>query len=218
MIDFVPVSTNYKHDYNDIFKTIASGRINDIATYQQLCEEDLFFVLCFGLQRPDINHPWLIDRIRELEDGPKSDTMDLWAREHYKSTIITYGETIQDIIKNPEERIGLFSQTRPLAKDFLRQIKLTLEDDDIPIKNWFPHIFYHKPKTQAHKWSEDEGLYVKRKGKYREATIEANGLVEGMPTGRHYSIIKFDDIVTPASVTNKEQIQKTMTAYELAQS
>jgi len=98
----------------------------------------------------------------------------------HNSTIITYGLPIQELVADPEERICIFSHTRPIAKGFLRQIKVTLESE-VPIKAWFPDVFYRFPKQQAPKWSEDDGLVVRRKSKAKEASLEAWGLVDGQP-------------------------------------
>ncbi len=207
---------NYKHDYNEIFKFIANGRIKRIPTYRELCKKDLFFLLCFGLGRTDVNDPFVVDCILEAE-AEHYDTLDLWAREHYKSTIFTYGLPIQEVILDSNERIGIFSHTRPIAKGFLREIKHTLELD-APIKKWFPNIFYTNPKKESPKWSEDDGLIVKRDGAAKESTFEAWGLVDGQPISKHYTIRVYDDIVTKDSVTTPEQIKKTLDAYELSQS
>lgn len=217
MIDFAPVDgATYTHDYPAIFRSIAAGRINEIDTYRALCKKDLFFLLCFGLQRADVNKPWIIDRIREVE-AEHTDTLDLWAREHYKSTILTYGLPLQELVKNPEERICIFSHTRGIAKGFLRQIKQTLEDD-IPLKHWFSDIFYQHPKKEAPKWSEDDGLVIKRRSNPKEASIEAWGIVDGQPTSKHYTIRIYDDLVTDTSVTTPEQIKKTDDSFSLSHS
>lgn len=226
MIDFIPIEgAPYKHDYLDIFRTIANsaGRVKEIPTFRELCKKDLFFVLYFGLDRADINQVpkgtdkhFLIRAIREVEEDHDG-TLDLWAREHYKSTIITYGLPIQELIIDPEERIAIFSHTRPISKGFLRQIKLTLESS-VPVKKWFPDIFYAKPKTQAPKWSEDDGLIVKRKTNPKESSIEAWGLVDGQPTSKHFTKRVYDDVVVKEGVTTPEMIKKTQEAYELSHS
>ena len=109
--------------------------------------------------------------------------MDLWAREHYKSTIITFGKTIQDILASHgddpldewqdfyEPTFGIFSHTRPIAKGFLNQIKVEFEGNTL-LQSVFPDILYSDPKGQSPKWSEDSGLVVKRKSNPKESTIE----------------------------------------------
>lgn len=224
MVKFEPIpGVNYKHDYQEIFRNIAAGKIPRIPTYRELCKKDLFFLLFFGLARTDIHDParpkqaaFVVNCIREVE-GDHTNTLDLWAREHYKSTIITYGLPIQEIIKNPEHRIAIFSHTRPIAKGFLRQIKQTLEANP-PVKKWFPDVFYGTPKKQAPKWSEDDGIVVKRKTTPKESTLEAWGVVDGQPTSKHFTIRIYDDVVTKESVTTPEQIKKVADAYELSQS
>jgi len=216
-LNFEPVEgAPYRNDYLDVFRRIAAGKMPFVPTCRCLCLDDLFFLLYFGLGREDVNHPWLVARIREAE-ADHNGTLDLWAREHYKSTLFTYGLPIQELIHNPEERIGIFSHTRPAAKAFLRQIKLTLEGN-CQVKRWFPDVFYGQPKKQAPKWSEDDGLVIKRKSFAKEASVEAWGLVDGQPTGKHFTIRVYDDVVTKDSVTTPEQIRKTMEAYELSQS
>lgn len=174
------VGANYKHDYNKIFRSIADGKIAKIKTYRELCKKDLFFLLYFGLGQTHVNKKFVVNTIREVEED-HYDTLDLWAREHFKSCLLTHGLPIQEVIKNPEERICIFSHTRPIAKGFLREIKQALENEP-PVKIWFRDIFHKDPKKQAFKWSEDDGLIVKRKSTAKESTFEAWGLVDGQPT------------------------------------
>ncbi len=150
--------------------------------------------------------------------------LDLWAREHYKSTIITFGLTIQDILRShgddapdPVELCFLIlSQTRPNAKKFLGQHKTEFETNRDLIE-LFPDIFYDDPINQAPHWSLDDGISVKRKGNPKEQTIEASGLVDGQPSGPHFPRLLYDDTVTLQSVTTPDMIKKTTTAWEMSQ-
>lgn len=176
---------------------------------------DLFYLLGFVLTTgPLIMHPWLFDRCREVQRSPNGH-LDLWAREHFKSTIITFGMTIQDIINDPEITIGIFSHSKPVAKKFLTQIKQEMEGNKNLPRLW-PEIFWDNPKGEAPKWSEDVGIIVKRKGNPKEATVEAHGLVDGQPTGRHFKGRIYDDVVTIESVNTAEQIIKTTNAWRIS--
>jgi len=211
----------YAHDYDTIFADVGGNDAAALAMYRHLCRNDLFFLLAFGLQRFDVNHPWLVARCQEVESGPANFTLDLWSRESYKSTIITVGRSIQRVLQSHgegktlpvEERIGIFSFNRPVAKGFLRQIKQTLEAD-VKLVRWFPDVFYADPKKESPKWSEDEGLLVKRNSQSKEMTWEAWGLVDGQPTSRHYTLRIYDDIITRDTVTSAEMMAKTADAFE----
>ncbi|WP_298800130.1 hypothetical protein [uncultured Devosia sp.] len=133
----------------------------------------------------------------------------------HNSTIITFAKTIQDILIDPEVTIGIFSHTRAAAKGFLRPIKAEFENND-DLKRLFSDILWMEPKKQAPKWSENEGLIVKRTGNPKEATLECWGLVEGMPTGKHFMGRVYDDVIDQDSVRNPDAIRRTTGAWELS--
>jgi len=180
-----------------------------------LCLVDRFFLLTQVLHRLDADRSeWLYQRCREVEQAPYG-YIDIWAREHYKSTIITFAGAIQEILRDPEITIGLFSHTKPIAKAFLSQVKREFEANE-DLKDLFPEILWSDPEKEAPSWSLDGGIVVKRQGNPKEATIEAHGLVDGQPTSRHFKLRIYDDVVTPESVNTPEQIQKTTEAWELS--
>lgn len=167
----------------------------------------------------------MFDRIREVEESPDGH-LDLWARGHYKSTIITYAKTIQDILSSHGEdplfhwrgaqpTFCIFSHTRPIAKAFLRQIKQEFQYNE-KLKDLFPDILYARPEIDSPKWSEDMGIVVIRKSNPKEATVEAWGLVDGQPTSKHFNILVYDDVVVRASVNTPDMIQKTTEMWELS--
>lgn len=180
--------------------------------YARAALNDLFFLLVYVLHRKDCLHPWIYERCREVQANPDG-CLDLWAREHFKSSIITFGLTIQTILKDPEVRIVIFSNTRTLAMGFLRQIKQEFETNN-DLKLYFPDIIYGDANN-APKWSENDGITVKRKGNPKEATLEAWGLIDGMPTGKHFTHRIYDDVVTEKTLT-PEMIRKVNDAIALS--
>lgn len=185
---------------------------------RELTKADLFFLLWFVLARKDMARAWLLERCREVQEKPDGH-LDLWARDHYKSTVITVGKTIQDIIRHLSAgetiTVGIFSHTRPIAKSFMRQIKRECESNRL-LKYLFPEVFWQTPRTEAPKWSEDDGLILKRQDNPKEATIEAWGLVDGQPIGKHFTHRVYDDVVTMESVNTPEMIQKTTDAWAMS--
>lgn len=187
---------------------------NDKDTMRELCASDLFFLLLVALRRKDINRQWLFERVREVQRNPNG-MLDLWAREHYKSTIITFALTIQDILGDPELTFGLFSCTRPIAKGFGGQIKIELEDNEF-LKMLFPDVLYENPRRDSPSWSLDGGLVVKRKTNPKECTLECSGIIDGMSTSKHYDVLLYDDVITERHVTSPEMIEKVNQAWALS--
>lgn len=206
---------SYINDYPEIIYELKNEQ-EELKTnaIRSLCKNDLFFLLVYGLNRMDANKQWLFDRCREVQANPDN-MIDLWSREHYKSTIITFALTIQNILNDPNITVGIFSHTRPIAKAFLRQIKREFELNE-HLKALFPDILYQSPAKESIKWSEDDGIIVKRSSNSKEATVEAWGVVDGQPTGKHFSLLVYDDIVTKESVTTPEMIEKTTDALALS--
>ena len=182
--------------------------------WRTLCKSDLYFLLRFGCDRADCDTDWVFNRCREVQADPDY-RIDLWAREHYKSTIVTFALTIQDILNDPEQTFGIFSHTRGIAKGFLRQIMRELESN-LVLQDLFPEVLWRAPKTEAPTWSEDGGIVVRRNGNPKEATIEAWGLVDGQPTSKHFDNRIYDDVVVKESVATPEQIRKVTEAWEMS--
>lgn len=179
-----------------------------------LGKNDRFYLFAVLLHRPDGIHPWLYARCREVEAEPDG-CLDLWAREHYKSSYITFAGIIQEIIRDPEITIGVFSHTKGIARKFVQQVKYELESN-ADLHRLYPDCLYADPKKESERWSLDTGIVVKRKTNPKESTLEGHGLIDGMPTGAHFKLRVYDDVVTPASVTTPEQIKKTTEAWSLS--
>lgn len=185
----------------------------DPADQALLAANDRFFLFSHLMHRQDGIHPWIFDRCREVESKPDG-CLDLWARYHYKSSLITFAGTIQEIIRDPEITICIFSFNAPIAHKFLKQIKGELERNE-DLKQACPDVFWMNPKTDSPNWSIGGGLTVIRKGNPKEATLEAHGL-DSQPTSKHFQLLIYNDVVTPKNVTNSEQVAKTTQNWELS--
>lgn len=177
-----------------------------------LGRKDLFFLLTQLCKRTDMIKPWVFERVREVEAEPNG-YLDLWAREHYKSTIITYGLTIQDILNDPEVTIGFFSINSDISKTFLFQVRQELQKN-ILLKGLYPDVLYADPENEAPRWSIDRGFIVRRKENPKEATVEAYGFIEGLPTSRHFKIRVYDDVINEKHVKNPDIVKKSISLWE----
>ena len=175
---------------------------------------DRFFLLTALCRREDMVHPWIYDRCREVEAEPDG-YLDLWARGHGKSSVGTFAGVIQEILIDPEIRIGIFGNTQEISRPFLAQIKEELERND-ELKRLYPDVLWERPAQEAPSWSLDKGIIVKRAGNPKEATVEAHGVIDAQPTGRHFPLLVFDDIITEKNVTNPDQIKKATERVELS--
>ena len=217
----------YLHDYYDVMTKVET--VNKYSTAQRrkypelhefnfwrtLIIQDLWFFVYFVMKNPLANHPFVVEACKEVQNE-RGDSLEVWARDHLKTTIISVGRNCQKVFQDPEKRIGIFSATRPLALKIQNLIRSLFESPFCLA--CFPDILYNDPYKEAEKWSEspEGGLVVKRRGFYKEPTISSWGLIEGMPTGDHYTDMTFDDIVTQ-DLQSPEIIEKVKTNFDMAE-
>lgn len=148
--------------------------------------------------------------------------LDIAARGHLKSTIKTLALPIQVLLNAPETTIGIFSYTRALSKRFLGLIKQEMEQNEfLKALSWDyargKQLFWADPHKEAPPpWSQ-ESITINRSGTSKEASIEAWGLIESMPVGRHFRLRLYDDVVVPETVNTPELIQKAVSALSMSQ-
>ena len=171
-------------------------------------------------------HPWIFNRCRAVQEDPDFH-IDIWAREHFKSTIITLLKTVQDILRDPEIAICIFSYNQKIASKFVSQIKNALENKRL--RQLFPDIIPEDTGSGKYTYIDDEGsrrsqkfswssvaLTVKRKTGRKEPTVSGYGLVTGQPTGMHFDMLIYDDVVTPDSVRTSEQNRYTTEQFTMS--
>lgn len=214
---FEPVpGCRYKTDPVRVSHLISTGEWDERSAYRQLILDDLWFVVYFVLKIPVANHPFWVDACREVESGPQDYTLDVWAREHGKSSIITIAETIQYALRHPNNTTGIFSYVRPVSKKFLFTIKDTFENEKI-LSSCFPDVVWANPRQEAPIWSLDDGLILKRSTSRKEPNVSAWGLVEGMPTGLHFERRVYDDISTEDIAESVDMMEKVKNKFDSSQ-
>lgn len=179
---------------------------------REQAKKDLFLLCKSCLNYGDIDNPLHRELISMLEKDPDKHLF-LLPRGHLKSCIITAAYSIWCILRNPNIRIGICANTTGLAREHMRLIKRPFESNEL-FKMMFPDILYQDPQNESSKWSESE-ITVKRTGVMRESTVETFG-IDPLPTGHHYDLIIYDDIVTPESVTTLELMKKTKDLFSLS--
>lgn len=170
-----------------------------------------------------ILRPWIFNRCWEVQNDPDFH-VDIWAREHFKSTIITVLKSVQDILRNPEIAIGVFSFTSETARSFVKQIRNCLEYPRLI--ELFPGVIPEntsrgkyidessgKRTMRKFNWT-DRAFTVKRGNTRKEPTCSGYGLINALPTGMHFDLLVYDDCVVPASVATEEQNKKTYETWQ----
>lgn len=218
--------TYYASDYELAFRDIATCPPETRENFSKsiirtLAKLDLFFILYFIMDVPPANVPFVVGVCNEIEnstpDGGLSHTGTLhnYAREHFKSSVITIALTVKRILNNPESTTAIFSYKKPAADKFLISIREILEHEII--KACFPDILYQKPDTESPSWSLAHGIRVKRSSVSRkENTVEGFGLIEGMPTGGHYDHRIYDDVETFDIAKSPDQMTLCYNAFEMS--
>jgi hypothetical protein len=224
--DNPPWDTYYAHDYLAIFQQMANYPAPEREQYcksviRKLVMTDLFFIVYFIMDVPPANEVFPVTACNELEastpDGGLSmtRTLQIWAREHFKSVSMSIGLTIKRIMNNPDCTNAIFSYKKPAADKFLVSIRETLEKEMMIA--CFPDILYNNPDTESPSWSLQHGIRVKRKSVSRkENTVEAFGLIEGMPTGGHYDHRMYDDVETFDIAKSPDQMDLCFHAFEMS--
>jgi hypothetical protein len=205
----------YISNYYDVVDHCEKYPKEELAVYRHILQTDLWAIIYFVMRVGIANHPFVVNAARDLQEGPKSHTLEMYAREHFKSTLLTIAEPIQKILNNPEERIAIFSYSKSAATNFLRSIKFVLEESAF-LKACFPDIL-HLDTSGAKKWSESDGLFIKRRSTAKEPSFAAYGLLEGMPTGAHFTHRVYDDVETADMVYTPEVATRLKEMFDLSQ-
>lgn len=173
----------------------------EVLALQRKCKSDLRFLCKHILGMADWDDELHGDVVRQL-NLPERHKLFLIPRGHLKSSIVTVGWTIQQILINPNTRILITNAVWDLSRTFLREIAGLLID-----KSPLPDIF-GQFSGKGSKFTEDAITIAQRTiGTVKEPTIMTGG-VEKAVTGMHFDIILHDDLVEQNNISTPEQIRK----------
>lgn len=129
-------------------------------------------------------------------------------RNSFKSSVVTVGYAVRAILKNPNIRILVSSETQKNAKKFVAEIRGHFESNQ-KLKALFGN--YRGDRI----WRDDEFLISKRTRVLKESTVTAASLEKMTVVGMHFDLIILDDPVSMRTVNNVDQIQHTLDHYKL---
>lgn len=169
-------------------------------------DNEFGYILCANVQEKKYGRMWVI------------------AREHFKSTIITIASTLQELMRNPEERICIYSYTLTSAQElFYAPVKKELEEN--PILRWLFDDIIPKDPDKAYEYLPDgtkiklrwnnSGLVLKRKGRSKECTLESASILS-QKIGSHFTKLVYDDTIVRETVQTPESTQTAIDAWQLS--
>lgn len=207
-----------KYDYKAMMDYLSVLKVSNVTAHDRIVRKtsrtDFFFFCLYVLKLP-VMHPFLMARCYEIQDNLFTDMLYLWAREHWKTTLISFARSIWLFTLEPSYTIGCFSNNTRLSKAILRKIKYELETNEDLRRIW-TDVFYMDPKKEREKkWSEDDGLFLRQtEGMY--PAFGAYGLIDSMPTGFHFRRKIYDDIVDINNVSTQLMVDKVEEAFRIS--
>jgi len=190
---------NTDSDYVDPY---GKPKNETIAHLRYMCRTNLKF-LCKEMLGMDKWDDVLHDHLQNFLETSGNNKLILIPRDHFKSSFVTVGWTIQQLLIDPNLTFLIRNGVWDLARDFLKQISGYLKSEMLtmvfgefclPNSTWTKEVIEIAQKTDLVE---------------RQPTITTAGLETAL-TGKHFKIVIDDDLVGEHNVTSKEQIQKVI--------
>ena len=123
-------------------------------------------------------------------------------RKHLKSSILTVANCLWILVRDPNERILLVSETSDLAEDWVGQMKALIQRDSkdfFGFAHYFPELVPDPKKTI---WNAGE-FCINRPGTYSFPSVKAVGL-RATVTGMACTMVILDDLVGKVVASSPE--------------
>ena len=194
---------------------IAINRELSVKLAQEIVSSLFYFdkeILGYSKMEEDVHMPmceFMDERyLPEGQDTYKPFKMLLLPRGGFKTSAVTIGYAIQQIILNPNIRILIANENFNNSKRFASEIRGHFEGNELLRQSYGDYV-------GKKDWREDYFTVSKRTKNLKEPTISCAG-IDVVKVGMHYDIIICDDLVSQNNVTTKEQMDKVIDFYKLA--
>lgn len=186
-------------DRMGVVKQRKNNLIRDLVLHDGRVDVLAKFVLYPGME----NRPYHQDMM-DWQDLHKEAMILAW-RGCGKSTYCTVTRAIFEILRNPNIRILIVSDSEGQSKGFLRAIQSQFEANS-ELKAIFGDF-----RTGTSTWSATEIIVPQRTAHYIEPTILCAGIGTALPS-KHFDLILADDLVTLDN-SRTEGLRKKVTDY-----
>lgn len=167
-------------------------------------EPDFHVPLCRWIEKSDVGPGQKVNRTRML----------LWPRYHGKTTLFTVADNIRLQLRHPGMCVAIGHDGKDDAEKIMGQIRAEFEDKKL-LKWIAPDICFQNPKRESPLWNID-AFMLRRRAFYRVPSFMAVS-PDAMPTGFHFDVWNWDDLVTWENSRTQIQRQRCKNAYSLVQ-
>lgn len=144
-----------------------------------------------------------------LQKSDKRTSLILMPRGSYKSSVVTVGHSVWQLLNDPNKRILVASETQRNAIRFVKEMKSHFEESQKF------RALYGDWTNKSNTWKEGEFIVKARNQVKKEASVFASSLEKGTIVGLHFDTIILDDVVSKNNINSTEQIEKTIEYYKL---
>lgn len=197
-------------DRSAIVEKLISTDVGALVYARERCKTSLRF-LCEKILRytdwdkcHDEMSQWLSSEMQKTHEGKKIIFM-LMPRGHLKSSLITIGFSIQQMLINPDIRILLVNAVWDNARSFLSEISSFLTG-----KSFLADLF---GAFKTDRFNQEEITIAQRVRPNKTPTFSTAG-IDSAKASQHYDLVIADDIVNRQNVTSSDLRAKTTLYYK----
>ena len=146
-------------------------------------------------------HGELCDLITEWQN---KNCLFLLPRGTFKSSIITEGLVIQELLNDPNKTVLVYCETYTKAIDYVREIR----------EHFSNHVSKYFGNIKDERYWREQGFRVKgRTRQSKEASVTPSG-IDKPATGYHYDLIICDDLIGETNSGTADQLEKAQRRFE----